>query len=92
MNDREAIKNAIETFRYYAPMASTVYNDCNASDEFYKAADDLEEILQELEERNKGCAWCKAEYTIIDDDFGRPNMIKFCWHCGRKLKEEHHAE
>lgn len=43
------------------------------------------------QERNKGCAWCKAEYTIIDDEFLQPvhpNLIKFCWHCGRKFKEE----
>ena len=38
---------------------------------------------------NEGCAWCKAEYTIIDDEFAQPisqKMIKFCWHCGRKLE------
>ena len=38
---------------------------------------------------DEGCAWCKAEYTIIDDEFAQPisqKMIKFCWHCGRKLK------
>ena len=37
---------------------------------------------------NEGCAWCKAEYTIIDDEFAQPisqKMIKFCWHCGREL-------
>lgn len=37
----------------------------------------------------KPCPWCKAEYTIIDDDFGQPlhpNFIKFCFYCGRKLK------
>ena len=38
---------------------------------------------------NEGCAWCKAEYTIIDDEFAQPisqKMIKFCWHCGSKLE------
>jgi hypothetical protein len=38
---------------------------------------------------DEGCAWCKAEYTIIDDEFAQPinqKMIKFCWHCGRKLE------
>ena len=39
---------------------------------------------------DEGCAWCRADYTIIDGDYGqpiRPNMIKFCWHCGRKLED-----
>lgn len=39
----------------------------------------------------KECPWCKAEYTIIDDDFGQPvhmNMVKFCWHCGKPLTKE----
>ena len=52
---------------------------------------DHEEIKLDAQEKNKGCAWCNAEYTIIDDDFGqpiRPKMIKFCWHCGSKLGEE----
>lgn len=43
------------------------------------------------QENNKGCAWCNAEYTIVDDEFVQPvhpKLIKFCWHCGRKLKEE----
>lgn len=37
------------------------------------------------------CAWCGAEYTIIDDDFAQPvhpNMVKFCWHCGRPLEKK----
>ena len=57
------------------------------------ALDALREM--DKQEKNKGCAWCNAEYTIIDDEFGlpiHPNSIKFCWHCGRKLREEHHAE
>jgi hypothetical protein len=40
---------------------------------------------------SRGCLWCKSEYTIIDDDFGQPihpNMIKFCWSCGKKLGGE----
>ena len=43
---------------------------------------------------NEGCAWCKAEYTIIDDDFAQPisrKMIKFCWHCGRKLEDNNES-
>lgn len=43
---------------------------------------------------NEGCAWCKAEYTIIDDEFAQPisqKMIKFCWHCGRKLKGDNES-
>ncbi len=43
------------------------------------------------QENNKGCAWCNAEYTIVDDEFVQPvhpKLIKFCWHCGRKLKGE----
>lgn len=39
----------------------------------------------------KECPWCKSEYTIIDDDFGQPvhpNMVKFCWSCGRPLTPE----
>ena len=50
------------------------------------------EALREKQERDKGCAWCKAEYTIIDDDFGqpiRPKMIHFCWRCGKRLEVEH---
>lgn len=42
----------------------------------------------------KECPWCKAEYTIIDDDFGQPvhpNMVKFCWSCGRPLTPEARA-
>lgn len=41
------------------------------------------------DKHDEGCAWCKAEYTIIDDEFAQPisqKMIKFCWHCGRKLE------
>ena len=44
--------------------------------------------LREREEQSKGCPWCKAEYTIVDDDFGqpiRPDKVKFCWNCGRML-------
>lgn len=68
---------------------------------FCKAAIMAIEALRRLDalavdgEHDEGCAWCKADYTIIDDDFGQPirkKMIKFCWHCGRKLKEEHNAE
>ena len=38
------------------------------------------------------CPWCKpsSEYTIIDDDFGQPlhpDMIKFCFNCGRDLRK-----
>lgn len=43
----------------------------------------------------KKCPWCKSEYTVIDDDFGQPvhpNMIKFCWNCGRPLTPEAWAE
>lgn len=43
----------------------------------------------------KDCPWCKAEYTIIDDDFGQPvhpNMVKFCWHCGKPLTKEAQKE
>lgn len=57
-----------------------------------KAIDMAQAALQEREERSKGwCAWCKAEYTIVDDEFVQPvhpKLIKFCWHCGRKLKGE----
>lgn len=38
----------------------------------------------------QGCAWCKAEYTIIDDDFGQPlhpNYVKYCFYCGKKIEE-----
>lgn len=77
MNDIHAIENIIETLRYYAPMASTAYNDCYASDKFYDAADALEEILQERIDREKGCPVC--------DKWEDAN---FCPMCGRKLKEE----
>ena len=46
-------------------------------------------IREHYGKHDEGCAWCKAEYTIIDDEFAQPisqNMIKFCWHCGRKLE------
>lgn len=36
------------------------------------------------------CHWCDSEYTIIDDDFGQPihpRMIRYCFRCGKKLKE-----
>ena len=39
--------------------------------------------------KDKPCAWCKAEYTIIDDDFGQPvhpTKVKFCFNCGRRLR------
>lgn len=88
MNDREAIKNAIETFRYYAPMASTVYNDCNASDEFYNAADDLEEILREREECSKVCYACDGIHAPNTLDGFLRMGYKLCPMCGRKLKEE----
>lgn len=41
------------------------------------------------ESKDKPCAWCKAEYTIIDDDFGQPvhpTKVKFCFNCGRRLR------
>lgn len=47
------------------------------------------------QEEWKKCPWCKSEYTVIDDDFGQPvhpNMIKFCWNCGRPLTPEAWAE
>lgn len=38
---------------------------------------------------DKKCPWCKAEYTIIDDDFGQPvhpTKVRFCFNCGRRLR------
>ena len=51
----------------------------------------IAQLEAELAQRDKGCAWCKAEYTIIDDDFGQPlipKIIKHCFHCGKKLEEK----
>lgn len=39
------------------------------------------------------CGWCggrSVEWSVIDEDFGQyvhPNFIRYCFHCGRKLKE-----
>jgi hypothetical protein len=48
--------------------------------------------LREQAEREKGCVWCKGDwtdnFTVIDDDFGQPltyRHVKFCPMCGRKL-------
>lgn len=98
MNDREAIK-ILDGIAISLLTAWSALSDkepvTTAIGQTAKAIDMAQAALQERVERNKGwCAWCKAEYTIIDDDFGRPirpNMIKFCWHCGRKLKEEQHG-
>lgn len=45
------------------------------------------------EKEKTECPWCspRSEYTIIDDDFGQPlhpNMIKFCFNCGRELRKD----
>jgi len=99
MNDREAIKNAIETLRYYAPMASTAYNDCYASDKLYNAADDLEEILRERVERAQGCRYCSLGADLKNDEEMEMTLFNyaegtdfdvypfFCPMCGRPLKE-----
>lgn len=58
------------------------------------ALDAAIKVLENRVEQNDGCPWCKNEYTIytiIDDDFGQPlhpNMIKYCFSCGRPLKGE----
>lgn len=49
-----------------------------------------EEAEEPEEEPEKGCAWCKSEYTVIDDDFGQPvsdKLIKYCFHCGAELNK-----
>lgn len=52
---------------------------------------DLIILALEAYQPKNPCVWCKAEYTIIDDDFGQPlhpNMVKHCFKCGRALKGE----
>lgn len=48
-----------------------------------------------LESAWSKCPWCKAEYTIVDDDFGQPvhpHMIRYCWHCGSPLTPQAREE
>ena len=54
-----------------------------------------------MENQSKICLWChtqngdelpkyKADFSIIDDDFGQyvhPNLIHYCPFCGRKFEE-----
>jgi len=47
--------------------------------------------LKEMQKKQHDCPWCKAEYTIIDDDFGQPirtKMIKYCFKCGKTLEDK----
>ena len=53
------------------------------------------QTLREKAEREKGCAWCKGDwtdnFTVIDDDFGvrlTNRHVKFCPMCGKKLESE----
>lgn len=90
----------IEYWEQFSAEIDDLYNTCSDAERgiLEKQREVVEftiSAIRELDalavdgEHDEGCAWCKADYTIIDDDFVQPihkKMIKFCWHCGRKLE------
>lgn len=60
------------------------YWDCRPTEQ--KAAELALTALQEKQERDKGCVWCKENNKVFHDG---QHFHMFCSYCGRRLEVKH---